>query len=450
METLSSGFMIALPVGIILTLIGVAFSGVVANSWFSNIGISQFSLILVSPLSFFIVMQASANLALVGLKRSGLSSIASVTTDAIQLISIVLLIMLGYGVNGAIGGMLIGYAIGTVLSFLFLYKAVAKYGKVTLSWPKRESIKRAWDFSLPLAANNFLNAGMVNFGIIFLGLYVTATTLGNYGAAVKGLALLSLIYGTIQTVLLPTFSDVHLQTKKEHMHKTYNKLIIYAMIPVSALMIYLAVFSAPGLFVIVSGAYNTAPIYFTLISIGALINLFGTYVGTLLIARGYTRKLLVYNFYATLIELASLILLVVLLHTDLYKVIGAIIASYFIGNIAATIFFVNGTKKIMGVSFDYKRIAKLALTTITLGLILLLFYLGSTAIIPSITTSLLGNLVELVIGFAVMVIAFPILLAVFRVLGSEDITSVRRAIAQHGSLKAVMNIIFSYTTPFLR
>ena len=136
-ETLTSGFVIALPIAIILTLIGIGFSGVVANSWFSSLGISQSSLILVSPISFFIVIQSSIYMALIALRRSGLGAIVVVTTDVLQLVSIVLLIMAGYGVNGAIGGMLFGYAVGTVLAAYFLYVAASKYGKLALQDGRR-------------------------------------------------------------------------------------------------------------------------------------------------------------------------------------------------------------------------------------------------------------------------------------------------------------------------
>ena len=129
--------------------------------------------------------------------------------------------------------------------------------------------------------------------------------------------MLAVVYGTINNVLVPTFSDAYIQKKKAQLQKVYNKIIIYAMIPAVAILVYIAALSAPSLFVLVSGSYSTAPIFLALLSIGMLLNLFGAYLGNLLIARGYTKELLLYNFYATIIELISLIVLVVILPTSL-------------------------------------------------------------------------------------------------------------------------------------
>ncbi|MDE1860370.1 MAG: oligosaccharide flippase family protein [Candidatus Micrarchaeota archaeon] len=448
-STIMSGFALVIPLAIILTVIGVALSGYVANAWFPGVGVSQFSLQAVSLITFFIVLQGSTNQALIGLKKSSYYAFSSVLTDIMQLLFVIILLENGYGVNGAIIGMLLGLAIGTMISVYFLYIAISKYGKFRFEMPTRKGIMGAWNFSLPIAANNFLNNGMQNFGILLLGLFVATSMIGNYGAALKGLSLLALVYGTVSAVQIPTFSDVTQATKTEKLNNTYNKVILYSLLVTVPILVYITVFSAPGLYLMVSGAYATAPLFLSLIAIGSLLNLFGVYVGQLLISKGHTKAVLMYNLYSTVIEALALVVLVYIMPGDQLKVVGAIIASFFMGNIAMTFFFVRGAKRLFMIRFEYARMARLYTAGIILGILLLLWYVTSGFLAGAIGSIALAVL-QLLVGAVLTAVLFPILLALMKVISKEDVQNIKKITKNMYGVGRVSELILEYASHFVR
>lgn len=449
MSSVLSGFFVAIPVAVAFTLVGIGVSGYVANVLFPNLGISALSLELVSLVTFFLIMQITSNYALIGLKRSGLSAIATVVTDIVQLALIVILVTGGYGINGAIGAMVIGYAVGTALSMAFLYTALSGYGKVRVAMPAMDGVRAAWGFSLPIAANNFLNTGMQNFGILFLGFYVAASTLGNYGAAIKGLGLISLIYGSIGTVILPTFADVHAIKKREEVNRTYNQVILYSLLVVMPLLLFITVFAGPGLYVMVSGKYADAPVYLAAMGVGTLLYMFGSFVSSLLIARGFTREVLKYNFVSTVIEGLSIITLVALLPGDFLRVMGAIAASFFIGNVASTLLYAAAAKRLLEIRFEYGRVLKLLGATAALGIVMLLALLLTDALFAYASRQLYVSLLQLAIGAVIAVALYPPLAALFRAIDRGDVKRIKDSVRRMGLPGTIASLLLNYSTRFM-
>lgn len=450
MDSVLSGMTVVLPGAVLLTLIGVALSGYVANSLFPSLGISAFSLELVSLVTFFLILQITTNYALIGLKRSGLSSLVTVFTDIVQLALVVVLVLNGYGLNGAIAAMVIGYAAGAVLSAYFLYGALSRYGRVRISAPTGEGVRTAWNFSLPIAANNFLNTGMQNFGILFLGFYVAATTLGNYGAALRGLGLISLIYGTMGTVILPTFADVHAIKKKEEVNRTYNQVILYSLVIVMPMLIFITVYASPGLYVTVSGVYAEAPAYLAAMGVGTLLYMFGSFVSSLLIARGFTREVLKYNFISTVIEFVSIVALVYLLPGDFLKVIGAIVASFFIGNFASMILYAMAARKLLRIRFEYGKVLRLLASTAALGVIMLISIPVIDVSVAAAAQPLYANLLQLVAGVVLALLIYPPLIAAFRIIDRDDAERIKKAVRRIGLPGTLASLLLNYSALFMK
>ena len=161
LRSLASGYIVALAVGIVLTLIGIGLSGYVA-SLFPKVGVSVLDLELASATIIFLLINTISVSALIGLSRTGLGSIVNVIVDIVQLaLSIVL--TLNFGVVGAIEGMLIGYIIGAILGTYFVYIAISKYVKFRMAIPPLSQVWKVFVFVTPVAWTNFLNTGMQNF-----------------------------------------------------------------------------------------------------------------------------------------------------------------------------------------------------------------------------------------------------------------------------------------------
>ncbi len=436
LRTLGSGYLIAFIASGLITILGVLLSGYV-SSIYVNIGISQNTLILASLTIVVLVLSTIAMNALVGLSRSDLAAINNVSVDIIQLV-LSILFTLKYGVDGAIAAMLIGYAFGALAGGYLVYRCASKYSR-KLHVPTKVEIDEAIGYSFPLAANNFLNTGMNNFSILFLGLFITTSALGNYGAAIKGLALLTMIYSSFSTGLLPLFSTAASISSKEKINKTYNTIILLALVPMLPIMIYVGALAGPGLVLLVGRSYSTAPFYLSLIVAGSTIGLFGTYISNLLASGDHTKSVLKINMISAIVQFAFLIVLV-----PYAQIIGAIITIFFIGNIIEAIIYSREVSKVLGVKIDSARLYMLYLSIFALGLLLY----GIAALISHLVVFSSADLVaviQLLAGLIVALLAYPIILVVFRVLDEEHIIGMKHAVSKLGMLGNWLVFLFIYT-----
>lgn len=437
LRALTSGYIIAGAVGIILTLLGIALSGYVA-SIFPNVGITPELLELTSATIVFIIIDTIAVSALIGFARAGLASVSNVSVDLIQLVlSVVLTISIG--VVGSVEAMLIGYILGAVIGTYFVYVAASRYTKFRIAIPTLKHLKNVFSFVTPIAATNFLNTGMQNFSILFLGLFVSTAVLGNYGAASRGLALLSMIYSTLGSGLFPIFTTAREIDRNSTVNSTYNKIIHFSLLLMLPIVVYVGVMAMPGLDVLVSSSYFTAPYYLALIAIGTTLGLFGGYINNLLISEGYTRSVLRINAVSAVFQLVFMIALV----PSLY-VVGAILAIFYLGNIVEAIMFTSEAKKLFGIKFEYRNLFLLYMSNLAVGILLagLLGVMNNMIVMSPLYAK---YIMEMAVGFVFLLLVYPIILLEFRAMSKHDIKSMRHATMRMGKASAVFATFFDYS-----
>ena len=438
LRAISSGYIIVGSIGIMLSLAGVALSGPIAH-FFPRVGIAPLTLMLASSQIFFYMISMIAVNGLIGLSRSGLASVANILVDIIQLaLSIALTIL--YGVNGAVVAMLIGYAVGAALGTVLLAVAVSKYIKPRVVMPGREAIRNTFSFVWPIAAKNFLSTGMNNFSILFLGLFVAAAALGNYGAANRGLTLVAMMYGTFGQGLLNTFATVKSMKKADEVNLTYNSIMRFSLLFMLPVVVFVGVMAAPSLFLLISANYATAPLYLTLMCIGTTIGLFSTNISNLLISEGHTRSILRITLISAVVQLVLMVALV-----PEIKVIGAIVAIYFIGNSIAFVLFAREARRKFGLSIDKRANATLYLGNLVLGLVLMVWLMLSAPLEHALPMHGLAYIVQLAAAFVIAVVAYPALLVALHGIGPKDIADLRDATARLGIFSRVMNLFLGYS-----
>ncbi|MDE1768193.1 MAG: oligosaccharide flippase family protein, partial [Candidatus Micrarchaeota archaeon] len=365
LRTLNTGYILLITVGLILTFLGIALSGVVAR-FYSNVGVGTEVLMLAAATIIFTMVNMASVSALIGFSRADLASITNVVTDLIQLgLSVVLTIK--FGVIGAVAGMLVGYVVGAVLGSYFVYVASSKYSKFRITIPTYAHLKEVFSYVSPIAATLFLNNGMQSFSILFLGLYVTTAALGNYGAASRGLALLAMVYSTLGSGLYPIFTTAKAMDHEGRVTSTYNRIIHFAIMLMLPLVVYVGAMSAPALFLLVSSSYTSAPWYLTLIAGGTAIGLFGNYINNLLISEGYTKSVLKVNAISGILQLVLMVLLVPY-YPD--HVVGAILAIFYFGNLIEAWVFAQEAGDKLNMRFEYKKLTMLYIGNLIFGILL--------------------------------------------------------------------------------
>ena len=174
-----------------------------------------------------------------------------------------------------------------------------------------------------------------------------------------------MIYSALGSGLFPIFTTAKTIDTDGNVNSTYNKIIRFEIMLMLPVVAFVGVMSAPGLLLLVTGSYSTAPYYLMLIAAGTTIGLFGTYVNNLIISEGYTKSVLKINAISAVFQLVAMIALV-----PSFRIVGAIIAIFFLGNIIEAILFAGEAFKLFKIRFEYRSLTMLYLSNLVLAALL--------------------------------------------------------------------------------
>lgn len=432
-RTISSGFALLLPVAALITLLGIGLSGVVAGVVFGSAGVSSLSLALASLWIFFMMLQNTAIMTLVGLSRPTAAATITVAIDVVQLISILALLYIGMGVNGALIGMLIGYAFGAFVAVIYSIRIASMFKGFSLRMPSRNDIYEVFKFSAPLGLINITKLATQNLSVLILGIFTSAVVLGNYSAAMKGFLLTTTIFTTSSTLLIPVFSRAgHGAKARKARNASYDKIILYSLIFSMPIIIYIGAMASPGLSILLSNKYAYAPMYLTLIAFGTAISMIGVSLSSLIISEGATKHYLRYSIASMLIQLAAMAVLV-----PYFNVIGVIASVFFIGSITSNLLFIRFAARELKARLSYLRMHLILLANLILALPLLAMLL------------LPWHVLQLAAGIIVLLLVYPIILGLMRLVERSDLD---RLAASTSSIKyagVVVRMLCRYTAIFL-
>jgi O-antigen/teichoic acid export membrane protein len=431
-KALINSFALITIISLLFTLLGFGLSSYAATLLSTKVTVSM--LLLSSISIFFSMMFGTTYAALIGTGNSNGASISTLISDVLLLAVSAGLVILGYGVIGAIIGLVTSYFSGFIISILILYKDAIKVEGVKMQRIDFDYIKGILKFSAPIAANNIANtAGINNFAILLLGLYASAAIVGNYGAAFIGFTVIVITYSTTTSALLPTLSVAMLKIKEhekgnESMQKLYSKTLSYSLVLIIPLIIFVGTLSKYFVFLFISSAYSYAPEYLTLICIGVIINLISLFTANFFTAAGKVYEVLKYSLISTAVELIALYILV-----PKYQAVGLIIAIFFIGNLIDDYQFIHGANKLFQIKTDLKKISYIFIAAGISALII------EAAIFFSI-----GPLLILIIAILSILFIYPMFLIIFRIINNVMINDAKTATKGIKVIDKIANIGINY------
>ena len=365
--------------------------------------------------------------ALVGI-GSKLASVQALQSGSQAAISITLA-LLGFGAAAPILGLEVGLAIGFVAAIAVMHFSD---GIGITARADIKKIKKIFSFSIPVGASSFLGGVANNIGIVMLGVVSTTVIAGNFGVAAKIASLLDLIIGSIYMASIPMFSHALLnKNDKKIVPKLYTYAFYMALVFVAPMVAYMAVFAKPFSYVLFSGLYKMGPEYIALVSIGTLIWLLGYYASALMISAGEVKKVLKYNMLIFVVELIAILLLV-----PRFSGTGLVLSIYFASYGATTILFFLGVRRLFGVHLNWNKVGRILLANIiAAALAYVPYFLFPTSFIP-----------VLVIGLAIEVGTYPILLSVTGAMTKKDFAHVKLATESIPFFGRVIKLLVDYAT----
>jgi len=427
--TLSSGYSVALILGLVISLIGIAISGYLASNIY-HIPSMALALQIASAVVFFTVLYNVSNAALVGLGRVSEASIANVLYAVVQMVAVFGLVLLGYGVIGAI----IGVAISFIIPSLYELTAMYIKAKVRFVRPQTGEMKGLTLFSIPVIVSFIAVLGAENLAILLLGAFAPTLIVGNYNVAYKIGGVIEIILTSNTFILLPAFAKVF--AKKElskKIDRVYNNSLFYTLLFLLPVVFYLVSVATPLVHLLFGSTYTYAPLYFAIVAVGYTLGIIGSYAGILIISYGDTRKFMKYQVTAVVIEIGLLLLL-----TPTFKALGALAALYIFSPIILDLIYIKALYN----QFKFRHRFRQLLNIVVPSIIMLLLCYYVTGLLQQSRASIIINLV-------LVILIYPALVGTLKGISKKNIDFIR-AISKTYRIGFVANYILSYAELFVR
>ena len=217
---------------------------------------------------FFYSLMLTANAVLVGFNDMRNSAKLSIIFQGSRAVLSPLLIVLGFGVVGALVGQIAGSAVAAAIGVIIVY--YKHYRGLQARHHSTHSaiglIKSILKYGVPLYIASAIGGFLVSYQTVVLAWFTTNEVIGNFSAAFRLSSLIGLLTTSISTALFPAFSRLkEAEAKRLFYHAVrYTTMVI---VPATALLMAL---SRDIVFTLYGEKYVLAPKYLALYAISFL------------------------------------------------------------------------------------------------------------------------------------------------------------------------------------
>lgn len=430
LELINNAYFIAGSVSFCIAAFGFLLSGFIANYFYNDNSLIvpfQIASLIVFVSTLFNITTAN----LLGLHKSREASVGQVIFAIVQLLTSVTLVIIGYGVVGAITGLLLGNFVGLIVAFTYLtrfvkYKIVKPTKKVTIELVR---------FTFPILVSGLSQSGIQSFGVLLLGIFVSPSIVGNYGVAFRLGSYVDTILGASIGVLLPTFSHVFFSKRlSDNVGSVYNNSLYYTLLLLFPILAYLVSVTTPLMALLFSQSYDLAPFYFAVVASGITISVIGRYAGTLIVSYGDVKKFMYYQMAVALLELVIFGVLI-----PYVGVLGLLLSLFAVGPLLLDFIYIKALLQQFSIKVDFAPLFRIVIATALLGIILV----AISALLHQSRATVLTNLV-----FAV--ITYPPLLGLFNGIRRKNLDFIKRASHRIPVIENLSGYLFRYTMIFIK
>lgn len=393
-EMVGDSLLLVVVVSIGAMLVGFAFGPAISSYVFHNIAYT--SLVDFALLSVVFAALLNLEYSMLIALRGGRGAATMFVTNNLLLAGVSIgLVSLGYGVFGAIAGMIVGPLAGMLVGFVFILRQVGM--KLDLAGITKR-IRAMLNFSVPLTVSGLVSGFVTNFSVLLLGIFVASDVMGAFGVALSISSGLSVMLGFVGSVLVQMFSSASAGRRSRNgLGKLYNYSIYFSALIATPVAAFLLAF--PGAIVSsIFPTYSAAEGYIPVLSICLLLGIVGTSATSLMLSEGKIGKAFRYGI---LISAAQFVLMLALV--PFAGAYGVIIGLYFTGSVASNYLCATYVKREIGV--DTKLGGSLRIVLAGALLVALLLPINLIVISSRVQT------VQIMIGiFAVLALYPPLLI----------------------------------------
>jgi len=386
---------------------------------------------IIASMIFFIAIANIFTGIFQGFYRMELFAIANISGNIIRLVSSVILVILGYGLLGAIFGFVLGSIVNSVLGIILyatiIYPSISKSRLKPKLKPKpiKPTINKLIAFGVPIT----ITGGMMVIYQWTDTLCLTAFTLENeveyiswYNIAF-GMVMMTMIFAqTLNTAYYPIVSELNAKKKNKTIKKSYKLLVKILAHMMNILIISMIALSPQIILLLYGPEYLPAIVPFLILGLWGLIRPYNTFSGAVPIGVGKPKinaKVAVMTAAANLGLNLTLIPLFRFMFGPGFIMVGAALAtttSYLVG----TFVMVSMTLKIIEADFPWQGVLKSLFAAIPAGLCM--FFIMNVLISFNIIQGNFGLLINLLISFFIGLIIYLLILYSVKSFERSDIT----------------------------
>jgi O-antigen/teichoic acid export membrane protein len=261
-----TGLLFELVTGVLLTLLCFLLADFLATSVFqvpeAKVLIEVASLTIIAD-SFLKVSQST----FIGLERLEFHSLTLILTSGIRCFLAPLLVFLGYGIMGAIQGLIVAQLTAGIIGIIIFYVTLFRNPTEKSSSNKIDitgTLKTLLKYGLPLSVSVVIGGFLPQF---YNTVLKDTSALGNFQAAVNFTVIINFFTVPIVTVLFPAFSKLKAEEEKETLRVVFQSSVKYGALLTLPVTLMIMVLSEPLVFAVVGTEYTDAPFFLTLYSI---------------------------------------------------------------------------------------------------------------------------------------------------------------------------------------
>jgi O-antigen/teichoic acid export membrane protein len=419
-------------VGLVLTVVSVLLSSVFASLYNAP---SIAPLIQVASLTILVnALFTIAQSAFTGFERMELNNVTLIVQAVVKVVLISALVLLGYGLIGAMFGYVVSFLVAGVVGTLLLWSfcrgfkdSPSKCSSVSSKTFKRggaDELGVLLRYGLPLSIASIIASLQMQFGTIMMGVVSTKEIVGNYGIAATFVVLITFFSTPVSTMLFPAFSKLDFKRDYEALKSAFHFSVKYGSLLVVPVAFIVMSLSQPAISTLFGAKYAYAPFFLSLLSISYLWCAFGSLsFSNLISSQGDTR----FNLYLTVLTAGVGFPLILVLGL-MYGVAGVIVAVVTTG-VPSLVVGLWWVKKRYRISAEFGPSVKILLVSALAG---------AAAFVLQRQLGLVSVL-ELVIGIAAFFAVFVPGIVVTGAINKYDIENLRAMTASLGPIRGLSN-----------
>lgn len=390
--------------------------------------------------SFVILLQgvfSATYSAFVGLDRMGLSALLRSIMSTVKCFISPALIVLGFGISGAVTGHVAGYGVAAVLGLLLLF--LSRHYRRSRKSPKGQNrsernVRSLIGYSWPLYLSSLVATLVAQFQLILLASYVIDFEIGNFAAAVNLSVLLMILIAPVSTALFPAFSKFDLKKESEQLGVLLSRSVTYMSLIVVPLTMALMVFSREVVFILYGSSFRLVPEFlflyiFTFLYVGLGYHVLGSFFNGI----GETRQTLKIQ-----VLQAGVFVVLAPVATVAFGVRGLIIALV-ASNLGLAVYGILIVRKKCGIQFSpYRQLSIYGVSGLAAASSWLFTYLSPLSTVPN-----------LIIGLSLFLFVYLTLAPILGAAREGDIESFRRIFGRITFLWPLVAPVLAYETRIL-